>query len=1376
MNKLNFEKEANEQLLKFEPDLVVRPLASSEEASFLSLSLASPETILSWSYGEISNSNLFDSETGKPVAGGLFCPRVFGPTGLTNTRECLCGKPPTEGIKLCAECGVDLSVDWKAARSRFGHIELKTPVVHTWFHKSMPNILALLTGLTTATIRKLVSYELHIVFKNNNENNDETLDKKSIVNTQALSDFWHQRKSYKILCGGHALLELLSRSNLTLLRQKLKAKILKSRTVGSAQKSRQKLEILSGFIDSEVSPHWIVLKMLPVLPAELRPVLILDDNRCASSDLNELYARIIDANRVVEGVYKTVDEDENIEFSTVIEALQTLQRSVDELIDNASFSKMIRGTSSIPLKSLTELLKGKKGRFRQSLLGRRVDYSGRSVIAPGLELKLDECGLPREMAAELFKPFVYAKLIESGRAKNLAEAKLFISEDSKLADAMLEAVATFYPVLLNRAPTLHKLSFLAFKVRLINSKVIRLHPLVCSGFNADFDGDQMAVHIPLSKEARLEALILMMSTKNIRHPAHGSSSITPTQDMILGLYYMSFVSSKQSSICFTSYTEVNSALLSHVVDLHTKIKFYTIIDGKQKLVFTTPGRLLISEVVPKACKVVYDVSAPMLSKTEINKLVDFVYEICNNSCAIEFCENLMKLGFKHASLSGISLSKADLISIPDKQRILDNTRYAVSGLGRGASSVPRDCQQANAFWKLWTDAAREINEYVDLGLARDKGMLSSMQIMIDSGARGTLAQARQLMGCRGQVVGFKGKVCKMPVLTSFKDGLSLFSFFYATYSSRKGLVDTVLKTASSGYFTRKLVEVSREWIITELDCGTSEGFRVTTLADSTQLKHRLIGRILLGAVIRNGVVLVDSNELITKYNMGVVVSGSDGVVIRSPLMCQAKNGICSMCYGVNVGTGSMARLGDAVGMLAAQSISEPGTQLTLRTFHGSSFVEEAEVRRVVKAHLLSPCDGILRIRNLACIRTTSGDIIVVGDDCVVCIYHDDKLVWQQHLRRGVRVLVCDGDYVYFGKLLCMQFSSSFSYVSLICGQLCFRNIVKDVNISLNLDAKTGLTNYSIIASQDFPPELDTPQILIRSSVAELAFELQDLEQNKLLVGPGTKIDVFDLILSSDVELTAAVIIPPTEGLAKLSKLFDARSDENDIGLVAPEAASVEVGDAAAGFQTFTVDLDSKSREPVVFAVRSGITDIKDYKHVEGGEDIIAGEVNILAHAKLHGFNSFANLFISKVQEIYSHQGISLNSKHVEIVLRQMTNTVIVLDGGVSQLKRGSIVEWQVVASTNSELKASGSAIVAFERQIRGVTEICSNQTSILANVSFQGAVKTLTKAVVKAGTHSLSGIKDHIILGKLPPVGTGYYVRIAERTRKRPLSWSYESD
>ncbi len=521
--------------------------------------------------------------------------------------------------------------------------------------------------------------------------------KKRFINTDAFSEIWDQRKLHKILSGGQALFELLSKADPKLIQSALEAKLARCKTVGGALEIKQKLEMINGFVDSKVNPNWIALKVLPVLPAELRPVLILEDGRCASSDLNELYARTISANRVVAAVCEAAAEDSSICCSTVVEALRALQDSVDELMDNAGSSKLVRGFPSVPLKSLTEMLKGKKGRFRQSLLGRRVDYSGRSVIAPGPELRLNECGLPRDMAAELFKPLVYARILETGKAQTLSGAKAAIVEDPKLAETALIEVASFYPVILNRAPTLHKLSLQAFNARLIDSKVIRLHPLVCSGFNADFDGDQMAVHIPLSKEAQIEASTLMISTKNILHPAHGSSAILPTQDMVLGLYYMSFVSAKRSSVCFTSYAEIDCALATRAIDLHTRVRFCAIVGGRQKLVVSTPGRLLVSEVIPKACNIVYDVNAPALSKSRIAELVECVYEKCGSFETIEFCEALMRLGFKYASSSGISLSKADLVNIPYKERILIGTRRAVSGLGESLRCVLGNWRLAKIF-------------------------------------------------------------------------------------------------------------------------------------------------------------------------------------------------------------------------------------------------------------------------------------------------------------------------------------------------------------------------------------------------------------------------------------------------------------------------------------------------------------------------------------------------------------------------------------------------------------------------------------------------------------------------------------------------------
>ncbi len=992
----------------------------------IELTIASSEVILSWSYGEVYNEELFNAKDNKPMINGLFCPRIFGPI---DSYECLCETPILNKASYCKICGVDLSIDKHNARSRFGHIQLSVPIVHIWLYKSNPNVLSILLNKPVKYIQDLVDCELHIITK--------TLTNKfrigQAIDTNAYNKIWNKGHMYKALSGGTAILKLLSEVQPKQIRKLILAKYKGLSSEKDLNELNDKLNIINNFANdnnNNIISSKIIINFLPVLPAILRPVMILPDSTHTSSELNELYKHIIAINNNIKLKLTLLRNGKTIDFHEYINSFKTLQYAINTLIDSTSGADKPVSHNTIALSSLSSLLKGKKGRFRYNILGKRVDYSGRSVIAPGPKLAFNECAIPYIIALKLFKPFIHAKLMLRFEIKDVKMIKSVIINNPGIKENMLEEVVKYCPVILNRAPTLHKLSMRAFWVKLTNEKAIRLHPLTCSGFNADFDGDQMAIHVPLSFKARIETILLIISTWNVFHPAHGSPCVLPTQDMIIGLYYMSLVSSQQEDICFTSYIDVITSLLFKKINLHAKVKFSLLRNGNYIVITSTPGRLLIMEAVPLECGFIYKWTDPTFTKDHISNIIALVHDICGDSKMIRFCETLMKLGFKYANKSGLSVSILDL-NIPKlKQTLLNNAR--MSAIKPFQSSI-KDIQ----FWKRWSDISFEINNSIDLEAPDYNINQTSIQIMFNSGARGTLAQIRQLIGAKGDIIKFNGQLCKIPILRSYREGLNLIQFFYSTYSSRKSLIDTVLKTSDSGYLTRKLVEASREWIISEFDCYTKASLRIKPILNNSFIKNRLIGRVLLKPIIHYGKIIIHANDLITKNNINTVLKYYNKYIyIRSPLTCQSGNGVCKLCYGIDLNTNRLARLGSSVGVLAAQSIGEPGTQLTLRTFHKLDNIEDkTKYSQGIGKCLVAPFSGIVKISNLACVKSALDGIMITNTKCILSICQEDSITWTYALFRGIHLLIANGSYINAGKIIGLNIFTSNNLLSLTNGEI-----------------------------------------------------------------------------------------------------------------------------------------------------------------------------------------------------------------------------------------------------------------------------------------------------------------------------------------------------
>ncbi|PIM96092.1 DNA-directed RNA polymerase subunit beta' [Candidatus Hodgkinia cicadicola] len=1312
--------------------------------------IASPETILSWSYGEVCNSNCLD-EGGKPIMDGLFCPKIFG---SRNNNECLCKTPTLTQSFDCMVCHVCLSENKTKLRSRFGHVNLAIPVVHTLFYKTMPNILGSLLNMDVGIIRDLIGCKLHVIKRCDTQEFEDG----QIISTEVYRRLWKEKGSYEVVSSGVAILLLLSKVRLKTVKQFLidsKCNV-KSREI--LEDIDKNIEVVDGFINNKVSLDLMVIKVLPVLPVELRPSVVLDGNKSASSDLNELYKGIINANNVVIANIEG-QRDGVTDFDEYVMALEHLQRNVDSLIDNSQSLDEPVGYNNVALKSLTEMLKGKGGMFRHNILGKRVDYSGRSVIVPGPGLSINECAIPRSMAAELFKPFIHSKLMLEHKVRWNKDVTYLLDCDHQMVYKILEEIVKYCPVLLNRAPTLHKLSMRSFWVKLTNEKVIRLHPLVCTGFNADFDGDQMTVHVPLSQKARIEATTLLMAGNNVLHPAHGDPCVLPSQDMILGLYYMSLTSSEQTNICFTSYSDVIAALTHNKVGLHTKVKFTVIKNHIRIILFTTPGRLLISELIPNKCNFIYEWNYPGFGKQFVYDVIEMVNKTCGWQQMVVFCERLMKLGFKYATQSGLSLSRSEFDTSDYKSGLLKHVRSIINKSWSNVSNK----NKLPMFWPIWHKILANVYDNIDLEIYGNSLNQTSIQTIVNSGARSTLSQTQQLLGSRGYVIDFNGQRSRIPILNSYNEGLSLIQFFCCTYSSRRGLMDTVLKTASSGYLTRKLVESTREWVIDEADCFTKDGLCVDPVIDLEFIKNRLIGRYLVKNILSNGRIIARRNELITTTNISEILTCCGNQLwIRSPLTCQAKSGVCKLCYGTALSSGNMVQYGESVGVLAAQSIGEPGTQLTLRTFHGLTETEHNKHSQNFGGCLLSPLSGVVKIEHLSCVCSHNCDIIVSTSKCILSVLRNTHKIWSYKLSRGTCLLVNNGKNVNIGEVLCFNSIGSNNILVLTNGIITFEDLKYGLNLSKSCNHPSNLVKRSIktkLLNNKIPLvclNTGTHIKLCCPSVWDKVY---------CLVKPGSDVNIFDILF--EVVVCCGDDSKPTlvEGFERLSRLFDNSIAEDNAAVICGTDSVMRYNTDGNGDKTFVIDPVRMDEWPLVFSDVYIKPLVGNNEKMKQGRVVIPGENDLLNYAETYGFNSFYNYFVGTVQEIYKQQGINVNGKHIEMILRQMMNIISISDSGNSTLSVNKHYDWQDFARINRYVDTLAGKVAAGRRKIVGVTECCTNMNSILSAVSFQGSIKAILKAIISGNDYKITDIKDRIILGKLPLVGTGFIMNKTQRKR-----------
>ncbi len=1349
------------------------PQTQQQNFDQIRIGIASPEKILSWSYGEIKKPETINYRTFKPERDGLFCARIFGPV---KDYECLCGKYKRMKYKgvICEKCGVEVTLA-KVRRERMGHIELAAPVAHIWFLKSLPSRIGLLLDMTLKDLERVLYFENYIVL----EPGLTSLKPLQLLSEEdylkALEEFGED--SFTAAIGAEAIRELLKALDLEKIAADLRVEIAESTSELKPKKLAKRLKVVEAFLQSGNKPEWMILTVVPVIPPELRPLVPLDGGRFATSDLNDLYRRVINRNNRLKRLMELRAPDIIIRNEK-----RMLQEAVDALFDNGRRGRVITGANKRPLKSLADMLKGKQGRFRQNLLGKRVDYSGRSVIVVGPELKLHQCGLPKKMALELFKPFIYARLDAKGHAATVKQAKKLVEKEKPEVWDILDEVIREHPVLLNRAPTLHRLGIQAFEPVLIEGKAIQLHPLVCAAFNADFDGDQMAVHVPLSLEAQLEARVLMMSTNNILHPANGSPIIVPSQDIVLGLYYLSLVMDNEpgEGMMFGNVAEIHHALDAKVVTLHAKIKGrFVTVDEKGKRVSriydTTPGRMLLGELLPKNPLVSYDLVNRLLTKKEISNMIDVVYRHCGQKETVIFCDRIMGLGFIYACRAGISFGKDDMVIPETKDAIVQKTSDLVREYEQQYNDglITRG-EKYNKVVDTWTECTEQVAKEMmkrisaverDPKTKREKP-INSIYMMSHSGARGSPAQMKQLAGMRGLMTKPSGEIIETPIISNFKEGLSVLEYFNSTHGARKGLADTALKTANSGYLTRRLVDVAQDCIVTEEDCGTREGITARAILEAGEvtvsLGQRVIGRTTADNIKNpsTGKVIVKAGELIEEEQVEALEAARvQEVRIRSALTCETRNGICAKCYGRDLARGTPVNLGEAVGVIAAQSIGEPGTQLTMRTFHLGGV---ASAKVVDQSSLESNFDGKIKIKQRNVVKDSQGRLMVMGRNTAIVVLDEDGSERAVHrLPYGTHLRVEDGDKVKRGDRLAEWDPYTRPVLTEIEGTVDFEDLVEGVSVSERRDESTGITNSVIIDWRASPRGADLrPAMVIRDKKGKIAKLSRGVEARYLLpvdailsVEAGHEVKAGDVLARIPTESAKTRDI--TGGLPRVAELFEARRPK-DHAIIAEVSGTVQLGRDYKNKRRITIVPDEDGREPVEYLIPKG-----RHLAVQEGDRIEKGEFLLDGHPAPHdilaikGVEELANYLVNEIQEVYRLQGVTINDKHIEVIVRQMLQKTEVDDAGSTEFLKGEQVDRIDFEDANTAVEAAGGKPATGQPVLLGITKASLQTRSFISAASFQETTRVLTDAAVNGKTDALEGLKENVIVGRLIPAGTG---------------------
>jgi DNA-directed RNA polymerase subunit beta' len=1366
---------------------ILKQQGQAEEFDSIRVGLASPDMIRSWSYGEVKKPETINYRTFKPERDGLFCAKIFGPV---NDYECLCGKYKRlkhRGV-VCEKCGVEVTLS-KVRRERMGHIELASPCAHIWFLKSLPSRIGLLLDMTLRDIERILYFESYVVV----DPGMTTLDRGQLMtDDQYLDAIEENGDEFDARMGAEAIRELLISIDIPAEIVTLREEITSTNSETKIKKLSKRLKLLESLDRSGNKPEWMIMSVLPVLPPELRPLVPLDGGRFATSDLNDLYRRVINRNNRLRRLL-----DLNAPDIIVRNEKRMLQEAVDALLDNGRRGRAITGTNKRPLKSLADMIKGKQGRFRQNLLGKRVDYSGRSVIVVGPTLRLHQCGLPKKMALELFKPFIFSKLQLRGLATTIKAAKKLVERGTGEVWDILEEVIREHPVMLNRAPTLHRLGIQAFEPVLIEGKAIQLHPLVCSAFNADFDGDQMAVHVPLSVEAQLEARTLMMSTNNILSPANGEPIIVPSQDVVLGLYYMTRerINAKGEGMAFSNPAEARKAYESGMADLQARVKVrltqYTVAEDGSKqpvtsIVDTTIGRAMLSDILPKGLS--FDLMNQAMGKKAIGNIINTCYRSLEVKETVIFADQLMYTGFRMATRAGVSIGINDMV-VPDaKADILNQAEAEVKEIQEQYSSgVVTNGERYNKVVDIWSRTNDQIAKAMMGGLGKEtvvnregaeeqQDSFNSIFMMADSGARGSAAQIRQLAGMRGLMAKPDGSIIETPITANFREGLDVLQYFISTHGARKGLADTALKTANSGYLTRRLVDVAQDVVVTEDDCGTEQGLPMSPIIEGGDvvlaLRDRILGRVTANHVYKPGTddIVCEAGTLLDEsWVSRLDEEGIDHVIVRSAISCESRVGVCAKCYGRDLARGHLVNKGEAVGVIAAQSIGEPGTQLTMRTFHiggaasGSAAASSYESKRA----------GTVNYESIKYVQDSNGNNVVVsrsGEILIVDEYGRESERYK--LPYGAVLKVEAGQEIPGGTILAGWDPHTHPVITEVAGTLKFVDFIEGVTVQSQTDDVTGLSSLVIMdpkqrpsAGKDLRPMIK----LIDEKGEDLCLAGTELPANYALpadavinVKDGGEIGIGDVLARIPQESSKTRDI--TGGLPRVADLFEARKPKEP-AIMAEAAGTVSFGKETKGKQRLVItDANGETIETLIHKWRH--LNVFEGEHVEKGEIIADGEPVPHDILRLQGVLSLAEYLVKEIQDVYRLQGVKIDDKHIEVILRQMLRKVEIKSAGDTPLLRGEQVERSRFLDENDKAIAEGKQPAIHENVLLGITKASLATESFISAASFQETTRVLTEAAVRGTTDTLNGLKENVIVGRLIPAGTGLSFHNERKNRR----------
>jgi DNA-directed RNA polymerase subunit beta' len=1359
--------------------------APVEQFDSIKIGLASPEMIRAWSYGEVKKPETINYRTFKPERDGLFCAKIFGPV---KDYECLCGKYKRlkhRGV-VCEKCGVEVTQS-KVRRERMGHIELASPTAHIWFLKSLPSRIGLMLDMTLREIERVLYFEAFVVI----DPGMTPLQRGQLLTDEMyLEAIEEHGDEFDARMGAEAVYELLRTIDLAAEIGKVREEMAGTSSETKLKRLSKRLKLIESFIESGNKPEWMVMTVLPVLPPDLRPLVPLDGGRFATSDLNDLYRRVINRNNRLRRLLEL-----NAPDIIVRNEKRMLQEAVDALLDNGRRGRAITGTNKRPLKSLADMIKGKQGRFRQNLLGKRVDYSGRSVIVVGPQLRLHQCGLPKKMALELFKPFIFQKLQLRGEASTIKAAKRLVEREGPEVWDILEEVIREHPVLLNRAPTLHRLGIQAFEPQLVEGKAIQLHPLVCTAFNADFDGDQMAVHVPLSLEAQLEARALMMSSNNILLPANGDPIIVPSQDVVLGLYYMTRerIGARGEGMYFADVAEVHRAYESRSVDLQAKVRVriretLRVAGGdfeeKRRVVETTVGRALLSEILPKGLS--FDLVNQDMTKKVISATINACYRTLGQKETVIFADQLMYTGFHYATRAGVSFGIDDIVIPEQKTRIVANADREVKEIqDQYASGLVTNGERYNKVVDIWSRANDQVAKAMmeKLGseevkdakgqTARQKSF-NSIFMMADSGARGSAAQIRQLAGMRGLMAKPDGSIIETPITANFREGLNVLQYFISTHGARKGLADTALKTANSGYLTRRLVDVAQDLVVTEPDCGTANGITMTPLVEGGDvveaLGERVLGRVLADDIIKPGSqeeVLIPKGTLLDeKLVRHLETEGVDQIKVRSPITCQTRYGVCAQCYGRDLGRGRIISIGEAVGVMAAQSIGEPGTQLTMRTFHIGGAASRAAAANNVEVRN----KGLLRFHHIKTVQHEKGHLVAVSRSGEIGVVDDFGRERERYkIPYGAMISVKENDQVAAGQVVATWDPHTHPVVTEVAGFVKFQDFIDGLTVTTQVDEVTGLSSTVVLdTKQRGGKDLRATVKLVNGKGKEVTFANTEIPAVYSLpagafvaLEDGARVSVGDIIARIPQESSKTRDI--TGGLPRVADLFEARKPK-DPAILAEKSGTVSFGKETKGKRRLIITSDDGEKyEELIPKWRQ--LNVFEGETVERGEVIADGEPNPHDILRLQGVESLANYLVREIQDVYRLQGVKINDKHIEVIIRQMLRKTEVQAAGETSLLRGEQLDRARALDINDRAQQDGKQLAALQPVLLGITKASLATESFISAASFQETTRVLTEAAVRGLKDDLRGLKENVIVGRLIPAGTGFAAHASRRKK-----------